>query len=276
MPRRHVGIGAPSWINWKEWDIIYDHGPRKVWKLRDELILKRVPWDINSEAVTHKFLYENTSIPIPRVHDEWLSPDRVYYYLLEGYIEGVTLADCWPRLTRQQKCDLAREVTGYMLKLSKFEGAAMQSVSGERLPNNNFVPKVSRSHLSGRWRTDAEIFNNEFYPALRNAGVDRATIETLQRMMPPCQSELVLTHCDLYVGNVMVCPSTAQVTAIIDWESCGFWPKWFQYARMTHGCSRDDSEWKELLSRAHKDIIPFAAEGRSAGEGVAEVAGEVW
>ncbi|KAL2131170.1 hypothetical protein VTI74DRAFT_5457 [Chaetomium olivicolor] len=261
MSRRYVTTHPPSRIDFSQWTLIYDHGDRKVWKLKDELIIKRVRWFINSEAVTHKFITENTTVPAPPVYSEWLSPDHYYHYLLEGCIEGVTLADCWSQLTSKERISIARQVATYMAKLGRFKGAAMQSISGEPLPNNNFIPNNPRSYL-GRWRTDEEIFANEFYPALRRAGVDKDIITALRDTMPPCKGRLALTHCDLYVGNIMVDPLRARVTALIDWESCGFWPEWFQYARITHGCNRDDGEWKFILSKVMQEIIPFADHGR--------------
>lgn len=88
--------------------------------------------------------------------------------------------------------------------------------------------------------------------------------------MPPVETELALTHCDLYFGNIMVATGEdavgsrrgVKITGIIDWESAGYWPKWFQFARITYGVDDDDHEWKWVLSEACRRRIPFADHGR--------------
>ncbi|KAK4152005.1 kinase-like domain-containing protein [Chaetomidium leptoderma] len=258
----------PGWVNLRSNDIIYQYGDRIVYKIRkgpDEFILKRTAASRHqSEAATHQFLAERTAIPAPIAYGEWLSSDRRYHYLLEGHIAGQTLGDCWGQLSMDDKIDIAEQITAYMSRLSRFTSDRMQSISGTRLPNNCFVarPADPRGHLSGRWTSDDDIFQYEFRPALVRSGVSAELIGALRRAMPPCRGELAFTHCDLYVGNIMVDPRRGRVTAIIDWESAGFWPEWFQYARITHGCSRDDTEWKWILSQVQQPTIRHADHGR--------------
>src|SRR5690554_2052074 len=97
MPARNtIAAGPPSWFSLRDGIIIYEHGDRIVWKICDDLILKRVLADAHlSEAATHEFLRRSTSIPAPRVYAEWLSLDRHYHYLLESQIPGESLLSCW-------------------------------------------------------------------------------------------------------------------------------------------------------------------------------------
>jgi aminoglycoside phosphotransferase len=259
----------PSWFSLRDGIIIYQHGSRIVWKIRNDLILKRVLADPHlSEAATHDFLRSETSLPVPRVYAEWLSLDQRYHYLLESQIPGVSLLSCWTRLSTATKLQLARTVTAYMTQLTRFRSPRMQSVSGTRLPNNLFAPDDPtnttrrREHLRGRWASDTALFEAEFLPPLTAAGVPRSLVRSLRRTMPPCVSQLMFTHCDLYLGNVMVDPARGTVTAVIDWESAGFWPAWFQYARVTHGCNDEDTQWKYMLGRLMRDAIPYAEQGR--------------
>ncbi|KAK3308487.1 kinase-like domain-containing protein [Chaetomium strumarium] len=267
--------GPPAWFSFDGASLIYQAGERRVWKIRDEYILKRTPTTshgTNSEAVTHRFVSAQTSVPVPFVYGEWRSENGRWHYLLEGRIAGQTLADCWPRLTIDDKLDLAEQVVEYMAELRRFTASHMRSVSGHRLPNNLFVPRPfpqgARGFLSGTWRTDDDIFAREFLPALQHARVAPDVIRLLRRTMPPCAGQLQFTHCDLYVGNVMVDflrgggRRRAVVSAIIDWESAGYWPAWFQHARITHGCSKIDGDWKYFLSRLQRDTIPYADHGR--------------
>ncbi|KAK3297309.1 kinase-like domain-containing protein [Chaetomium fimeti] len=265
-PTRVIPTTHPAWFDsLREAKMIYQCGDRVVWVVDDQFILKRMRYTINSEAPTHEFVNSKTDIPVPHVFAEWLSADTRTHYLLEGRIPGQTLGDCWGQLTNETRIRLAQQVALYMAQLARaFRGKRMQSVARQPLPINCFVPGADepRGPLKGRWATDEDIFNNEFLPGLKSKGLPDALIRLVGATMPPCRGQLAFTHCDLYVGNIMVDPAHGVVTAIIDWESAGYWPEWFQYARITHGCSPADGQWKYILGRVSRGLIPHADHGR--------------
>ncbi|AEO56576.1 hypothetical protein MYCTH_100566 [Thermothelomyces thermophilus ATCC 42464] len=270
---RNGGIptSPPAGFSFDRAEVIYQHADRVVWKVGRRYILKRADFVDDSEAATHRFIWKYTPIPLPRLYGEGPGgPSRQrrshhhHYYLLEERIPGQTLRDCWGRLSRADAEAIAEQVAGYMEELARFRGRRMETVTGARLPNNCFNPRPEEPHerLAGRWATDDDVFDGTFAPALRRRGLGEVVVRACRRTMPRCEGQLVLTHGDLYVGNVVVDPDRAQVTGLIDWEMAGFWPEWFQYARITHGCSRDDGEWKRVLSRASRPRIRQADHGR--------------
>lgn len=257
----NLPIGAPRGLKLNDRDLIYECGPRKVWKIDNALIVKKTPYKPNSEVETHRYVRAKTNIPVPKVYDEWLSADRRSHYILEDCVQGVPLKDCWSRLSRPARMNIAYEVAEYMEELGKVRQQVMGSVSGKKLPNNLFVPDPNHGPLIGMWQTDDEIFENEFRPALRKLGANGDVIRLVHRTMPPSRGRFYATHGDLYIGNIMVDPRRSTVTAIIDWESAGFWPIWFQFARMSFGCTPADEEWKKMLRRIQEDHIPGALHG---------------
>ncbi len=267
----NLPIGQPSWFTPGELKVIYQYGQRVVYKAYNPendttYILKRTPHIsgvVNTEAATHRFLVDSTSVPVPIVYAEWLDPNRERHYLLQSYISGQSLHDCWSQLSGSARLSIAEQVASYMARLSRHTGSRLQTIDGQRLPNNNFVPSHSPRHaFLPRYSTRSQIFDELFQPALERAGVSSRVIRKARATMPPCTDQLVYTHCDLYTGNIMVDPDQARVTAIIDWESAGFWPEWFQYARITYGVNKHDGEWKRLLSRVIRDTIPHGEHGR--------------
>ncbi|KAK4246730.1 kinase-like domain-containing protein [Corynascus novoguineensis] len=275
MPRYHrrlIPTRPPAGFSFDRAEVIYQHADRVVWKIGHKYILKRTGFVNDAEAATHRFVWENTHIPLPKLYGEWVLPvsgrrgsqGRYRYYLLEERIPGQTLKDCWGQLSARNRVAIAEQVAGLMEELARFRGRRMETVSGARLPNNCFnpAPDNPRGWLTGRWATDDDVFNGVFLPALLRRGLSDTVIRLCRCTMPPCEGELAFTHGDLYVGNVLVDPVTARVTGLIDWEMAGFWPEWFQYARITHGCSRDDDEWKAILSRASRRRIRRADHGR--------------
>ncbi|KAL2176464.1 uncharacterized protein P884DRAFT_278544 [Thermothelomyces heterothallicus CBS 202.75] len=252
-----IATSPPAGFSFDRAEVIYQHADRVVWKVGRRYILKRTDFVDDSEAATHRFMWKHTPIPLPRLYGEGpggpsrqrRSHQHYYYYLLEERIPGQTLKDCWGRLSRADAEAIAEQVAGYMEELARFRGRRMETVTGARLPNNGFNPRPedARERLAGRWATDDDVFDGTFAPALRRRGLGEAVVRACRRTMPRCEGQLVLTHGDLYVGNVVM---------------AGFWPEWFQYARITHGCGRDDGEWKRVLSRASRPRIRQADHGR--------------
>ncbi|KAK4138376.1 kinase-like protein [Trichocladium antarcticum] len=259
---------APRHFDFSNSTEIYRYGDRKVDRIGEEYILKRVPLQTNSERATHCFVQDcGASIPVPFVYAEWASDSGSrgpQHHLLMGRIAGKTVGKAWPDLSPRLRHHAAQQVVTYMERLSEFRSDRLESISHRRLPINCFIPKHNRArtHLAGRWRTDDEIWTHEFLPALRVERADRDTIALVQRTMPPCAGQLVFTHGDLFNNNVMIHAPTGEVTGVIDWESAGFWPAWFQYARIAVGCTPADGEWKATLSELMRDRIPHADHGR--------------
>ncbi len=271
MPPSNLSTRQPSWFAPSSLEVIYNYGQRAVYKAYNPsndttFILKRTPnldGIVNTEAATHHFLVDSTAVPVPAIFGEWLSPDRERHYLLEERISGQNLRDCWSQLSVSARLSIAEQVASYMTELSNYTSNRMQTINGHRLPNNNFIPSPTpRSDFLPRCSSRTEIFDDLFRPALERAGVSSRVIRMARTTMPPCTDQFVFSHCDLFTGNIMVDPRRARVTAIIDWESGGFWPAWFQYARITHGCDDGDGEWKRLLSRVMRDSIPHGEHGR--------------
>ncbi|KAK3897469.1 kinase-like domain-containing protein [Staphylotrichum tortipilum] len=258
----------PVWLDLRDSTVIYEVGDRQVSRVGTHYILKRTRNTGPSiEAATHRFIAANTDVPVPRIHAEWLSRDRQYHFLLQQRMPGEALRDCWSRLSHAARISIADQVADHMYTLSQFRSSKMQTVRPNPAPliNNRFVPTQVpyERHLTDRHpHSTSSIFHVEFGPALKAAGVDPSLIRLARRTMPPCRDQLALTHCDLFTGNIMVDAARARVTAIIDWETAGYWPLWFQHARATHGCDEEDCEWKWMLSRAHRRDIPHADHGR--------------
>ena len=62
LPRR-----PPAGFDFSGSVVIYEYGDRRVYKIRDEFILKRTrAGGVNSEAATHQFVQDSgTGVPVP-------------------------------------------------------------------------------------------------------------------------------------------------------------------------------------------------------------------
>ncbi len=274
MPSYPLGSRQPSWFQPQRQDRIYHHGEREVFLVDKTFILKKTPVDpgrVNIEADTHQFVTDNAdSIPVPRIHGQWLSPDRRTHYLLQDAMPGRTLLECWSRLSADARLTVATQVAECMRELAHYRGSRMTTLRGHPLRNNAFTPSLGPEYLPRCRDSRSEIWERVFRPELAREGLtatEPALVQRVRDAMPPCANQLVLTHGDLYAGNVLVDPRTGRLTGIIDWESAGFWPEWFQYARIGYGCGPDttvwkDREWKWTLSRVMQGRVRHGEHGR--------------
>lgn len=64
------------------------------------------------------------------------------------------------------------------------------------------------------------------------------------------------THCDLAPRNILVDPKTFRILSIIDWESGGWYPEWWEYTRTHMSNALWQPEWWEILSTQVLQLYP--------------------
>ncbi|KAK4464731.1 hypothetical protein QBC42DRAFT_170520 [Cladorrhinum samala] len=253
----------PRGVRLEDENVIYNYkDERIVWVVGNDIV-KMNKYDAqNGEVGNTEFIEKNfPSIPVPLILDEWQSPDREWHYVMMTRVRGASLSRAWPSLTADQKARLAVDVAGHMRTLARFTSSYMRGVQGKPLINNCFVPGRSRRHLTGIFRTDDDVFDGLFLPEFRRVGLSQKRIDLLRLCMPPCEGQYALYHGDLYTGNLMVDGRSGRLAGIIDWESFGYWPRWFHYARLSWEVNRLDGEWKQVLAAVVKPDIPHATHG---------------
>ena len=70
-----------------------------------------------------------------------------------------------------------------------------------------------------------------------------------QRLPHSDQGQAVFTHGDIGPRNIMVDPTTGYITGVLDWESSGWFPDWWEYAQMMKPCDEREHEWKRWMAR---------------------------
>lgn len=68
----------------------------------------------------------------------------------------------------------------------------------------------------------------------------------------PVATPYTFNHGDLTFVNIMV--ADGRVTGLIDWESSGYYPVWWEFAAAGIGLSKGDTEWKRLLQQYMPDF----------------------
>ncbi|PNY24937.1 Uncharacterized protein TCAP_05127 [Tolypocladium capitatum] len=208
---------------------------RRVWKPSPGLLsvfgvcIKVKPFKHLAEAYAMQFVARHTSIPVPKVHCAFIHDGDTY--IVMGRINGQMAWHGWrnrPEKSKKRILDQLRRMVGELRSISLPEGVGVGSVDGGsfcdcRLPSKLF------------WGPFATI--RDFHQALANDADTEADYENL----PPDLSDLsdlfvfyrqpfgqsVFTHGDLSSLNILV--NGDKVVGIIDWETAGWFPPYWEY-----------------------------------------------
>ncbi|TRM70265.1 kinase-like domain-containing protein [Schizophyllum amplum] len=145
---------------------------------------------IRNEAAAIAFVRSHTNVPVPNVICSFDDGGRTY--LIEDEAPGVMMVD----LPNEKKAIVSQEVEAHIRTLQSVKGTAMGGFCGVAcLP----------------YRLALALPKGEKVDFKADVPYD-----------------LVLCHNDISQHNVIVDPESLKITAIIDWEFAGFYPKEFE------------------------------------------------
>ncbi|GLB36840.1 putative choline/ethanolamine kinase [Lyophyllum shimeji] len=194
------------------------------------------PWLINPVSIRRiaTDAVMRTTIPIPAVR-RVLGADQMSGIIID-YIPGRTLAHCWPALTFWQRVRIIWIIRGYIRQLRRVRPTKAGSralfpgpVANE--PEECIGPMFTE-YGAGPFASYEELTAWFMHKLDVNRRVTKYPPES-QRMAFDSSLPLVLTHLDLHPNNVIV-GDDGRVW-LIDWETAGFYPQWFEYASMRAG-----------------------------------------
>ncbi|EER37413.1 conserved hypothetical protein [Histoplasma capsulatum var. duboisii H88] len=232
--------------------IFYGVSNRGAWSLGSNLVLKeRTIEPPNFESLNIRFLAERTSIPIPKVVEEWQEVDGTYF-LLTKRIQGQPLSEIWRAMSAADKERVAKQTADYLMQLRELHSNRMESIGGQPLYSAFLFPNgygIGHGPLS----SDDELWA-EMSLALSKVP-EEIRLELRRRM--PSAAPYTFTHADLTNVNIIV--DNGNLAGILDWESSGYFPVWWEFTCAGIGLGQEDKEWKDLL-RMH---LPDHTEARN-------------
>lgn len=222
--------------------LFYGVSNRGVWSLGTNLILKeRSTEPPNFEVPNIRFLASRTSIPIPQIVEEWQEDDGACF-LLTKRIRGQPLSEIWPKMTLADKERVAKQTVEYLLQLRGLHSDRMESIGGKPIYSAFLFPNgYGIGH--GPFSSDDELWA-EMSLALSQVP-DQVRSKLRQRM--PNAAPCTFTHGDLTNVNIIV--ENGNLAGILDWESSGVFPVWWEFTCAGIGLGQDDQDWKDLLRK---------------------------
>ena len=193
-----------------------------------------------SEAYALKFIGEQTSIPVPRLKDTFVSKTGVKYIVME-YINGKPLSKEWNKLSSDGKATLLLQLKSYMTELrnvtppkpSVVAAVNYSSCNDDRIARDPFGPFETHDNFHRFLRRGID---NEKHPNPAIGDIIRAHRSKLYRT--------VFTHGDLAPRNILV--RDGKIVGIVDWETSGWFPEYWEYTRAWESSLRFP-EWRECL-----------------------------
>ncbi|KAI0352037.1 hypothetical protein OH77DRAFT_830725 [Trametes cingulata] len=175
------------------------------------------------EANALNLVFARTTIPVPRVRrvieHEW------GFIIVMDYIEGPTLAQMWPTLSKWRKLFVAYTLRRYVRQLRRLKAPA-----GTPPGPLSTQPRICKSPIFGQVQSDrgpfasyAELsafFNQRHHMALDNKDVPRD--DPARKDLFDDSGPLVLTHQDLNLRNIIM--DRDGRLWLIDFAWAGYYP----------------------------------------------------
>ncbi|KAL9099008.1 MAG: hypothetical protein Q9163_005428 [Psora crenata] len=205
-----VGIASPPFVESSDdVQLVYEMGTGSaVWTIGRQFFCKVKKWEpaLESEGKTIAFVKEIAPlIPTPEVIYTWAEKDRSF--LIMKRMEGSTLRDAWLSLSPSQRNAITTTIASYCDVLAQNTSPTLRGLSGKPLHEPYLAPY--RTDFCGPY-TREECARHFSSPSGE---------------CPPLGEVFHFYHADLGPGNIIV--SDGKVAGIIDWESAGYYPRFW-------------------------------------------------
>ncbi|KAJ5585077.1 uncharacterized protein N7459_004877 [Penicillium hispanicum] len=180
-----------------------------VWAIGNDAFCKVKKWDFetSSESDAIEFVRKHApQVPVPEVIYTWMDKDQSFLVLKR--VPGVTLRDAWQTLSANQQDSILNEVVHLCDILASVTSPLLQNVQG------GSVLEPYLAHSGEQTLEPLTVSDCKKYFC-------RAELDT----NPDIGEEFYLYHPDLGPGNIMILDQ--KISAIIDWESAGFYPRFW-------------------------------------------------
>lgn len=224
----------------------HDTSPCKVVvRLRDTLVVKMTDALQNHcELDTLTYLREHAAfVPAPRPHG--LLTLGYTDLLFMGYIPTQTLEEVWSGLDGREKVAVSTEIDKIFYELRSIrspEGTAWGHVSGRGCIDRRRVHRVSKKPIHSLNDFEGFLFSNPRFGSDVYINFLRRFAATME-----CDDRCYFAHGDLRPPNVIlkrIESGAIQVSGIVDWESSGWYPAYWESLKMTNTfSSASQSNW---------------------------------
>ena len=191
------------------------------------------------------FMGEFPSIPVPKVYAIYSdNSTRVNYIVMEN-VKGQSLMSCWSILTTLEKTAIADRLRDVFKHLRDIPSPGyFGSLENRALQDSIFwtADDATSTVINGPFETEAQLNEAMVHKYLYN-NMSPQKAEFYRRVLPQVlrNHNPIFTHADFQRKNVMI--RTDGTLVIIDWETAGWYPGYWEYTLAMFTCGRWDDDW---------------------------------
>lgn len=214
-----------------------------------------------SEGEVMLHIANSTPLRVPKVYALYSERDEQKNYIIMEKIEGKTLQEVWPTLETLAKEEITSQLRTTFDQLRRLPSPArFCALHGKPLPDALFEIDEDSGCNSGPLGSEDQ-FNKALLKAYAASNERlRGKVMFFERAWDHVFSghEPVFTHGDVQQKNIMLSgDSGRRRVVLIDWETAGWYPSYWQYARATFTCGRFEDDWSFWLEQA---LDPYLTE----------------
>ncbi|TDL27918.1 kinase-like protein [Rickenella mellea] len=200
----------------------------------------------SAEAANIEYIARNTTIPVPRIQDVIVIKGDTYTIM--DYIDGTELENVWWDLYAEQHRGIFEDLKNYISQMrslrppnpGRVECADGTGIYDPRLPCSPYPPfpsvKDFHDELGHRYVLNVEA-HREAWPQFQ--AIKERNYQTK------------FTHSDIAPRNILV--KNGKIAAIVDWETAGWYPEYWEYTRWEDSNYNSDKAWhdarEEIMDR---------------------------
>lgn len=222
--------------------------PGRIVFVSSKLCIKATPATRLAEAYAMQFISENTTIPVPKVYSAFEHGGRTF--ILMERIQGEPLCQGWVQRPAKSQARILNQLKAMTEQLRAIPPQDVRGVADvtegpiydQRLPKKDLwgpFPTIDTFHKELRFGQEIEDFNEHQLSNLPGL----ADLVAFHRQPWPRPS---FTHGDLSSLNILV--RGDDVVGIIDWETAGWMPPYWEYTSAWH-VNPQNMFWQEEVDK---------------------------
>ncbi|PPQ77914.1 hypothetical protein CVT26_005169 [Gymnopilus dilepis] len=228
-------VGAKIWPNQRP---IGGHGKQR---LPFNLYCKYGSRISLPEVLATSFVYENTTIPVPRILDVVYEGEDLF--VLMTRLPGVPVLHVARDLDEAAWCRLEADLSDWLRQLRSL--APPSDIVGSYLQTSSLQQYIDVNRAIGPWLDIAafhqymitlcpEDQGNEAYQTFRRAARSRIFVKDYR---------LCFTHGDLAIHNLLI--ENGRLSGMVDFENSGWFPEYWEYATALY--CKLENRWKTAI-----------------------------
>ncbi|RKP33750.1 kinase-like domain-containing protein [Dimargaris cristalligena] len=162
----------------------------------------------------------SVGVPVPRVIRAYESADDGFIIEME-HVPGVTLKSVFESLSSDELDLIGVQMRDIVDRLQTYVS-----------PDNEVGPIVGNSFPVSDKYVSLASFHDGLCKEISVVFEEPDAYPLFQGMFGDNNHKVVFTHNDLFPRNIIIDPTTLAIQAVLDWEYSGFYPEYWEYAKL--------------------------------------------